>query len=223
MGVAGCKTFKLGLLVFLLLSMFAFGFTKVPPEVVKAAKQGLYELPMLRAELLKSVPASASAEVLKKVKLGAFFQVYTVEPQVLLTTQEENISFGALARPTEMWRVIVVFNNRAHSLLTMGKVDGKWQVVTWGAKGLSKELYALREKWPAKKNYKLRFIRVYQARADVVQIIDASGKSKGYVPLVSARVAFSLPGEFDPFYTMSEADVFHTMKKTVEKNMRLEK
>lgn len=204
--------------VFLGLIAFSFAEAKgIPIGVFKAAQQALKEFPMIKAELSRESKTSSA-----KISLGEFFRIYTVNPVELVEAKEAQRSFSSFIIPTFTWRVLVIVNGKPHSLLTIDKVDGEWKAVAWGAKELAKELFQLRKEWPSRE-YSLRFVRIYQARADVVQVVDREGKEKGYVPLISARVALNLSPEFDPVFTLSGKELLMDIRGVVKKELEFRK
>ncbi len=213
-------TLLLTLMVFLGLIAFSFAASKVPPGVLKAAKEGLREFPMIRADLLGKKTEKPFSPA--RVALGEFFQVYTVNPVELIEAKALRRSFRSFIIPTTEWRVIVKVNGKPHSLLTIDKIDGKWKAVAWGGRELARELSALWKEWPSK-DYRLKFVRIYQARADVVQILDKRGREKGYVPLISARIALNLTPKFDPLFTLSGREMLKNLRGIVKKELDLRK
>lgn len=209
------------LLVSLGLLILAVYSATVPQGVREAALKGLKEFPMLRAEILQA-EAGKTLTSPPSVSLGEFFQVHTVKPDELLQAPETQGSFSGLIRSTPIWRVVVMVNGEPNSLLTVEKRKGRWTAVAWGGKELAKELYSLRKEWPAPK-FKLRFIRIYQARADVIEVLDRTGKKEGYVPLVSARIALNLPPSFDPQFIISEPRLLKNLKEIVRENFDFRK
>jgi hypothetical protein len=97
--------------------------------------------------------------------------------------------------------------------MTVDRMDGEWRAVSLGASELAQQLTALMLRWP-ESSHRLRFIRVYQANADFVEVA-RGGQVLGVVPLLSARISLEAPGRFDPNDVWAGARVVGRLKPIV--------
>lgn len=163
---------------------------EVPPaDVVNAAEAGLS---LFRSQ--ESFPGgnpfgNLSADQLSSAVVGYGFQVYTVNPVRLGNDKESR--FHDMVVPMGVWRFVVVTGDSPIALLTVANVDGRWSMVSVGGTGLAGEVSAVVGAWPEASGFTHRFIRVFQAKADFMEIRGGS-ESKGFVPFASARLALNL-------------------------------
>jgi hypothetical protein len=70
--------------------------------------------------------------------------------------------------------------------------------------------------------HNFRFVRIYQAMTDLVEISRVNDAQKtGYVPLTSARASLGIAGEFTPNATLSDSDIIVPLRDVVTKNMKM--
>jgi hypothetical protein len=172
------------------------------PAVVKAAQQGLMDF-------------CAGTSGTGTLQLGMGFQVHTVNPLTLV--ENTAAALEALAFPMDMWRFIVLENGKPIGLLTVAGVNREWQAVSFGGAELSVEIANIRETWPAKSGFTFRFIRVYQATSDFMEIISGH-ESLGFAPLKSARVSLGIDSfAADPGKLLYNSDIVGPLKDMVSK------
>ncbi len=125
------------------------------------------------------------------------FQIYTVAPDVIQVESKNNLL--ELSYPTGTWRFFVKTQTRVVALITVARMDNAWKAVNIGATELASEYDKVLSAWPQTESYQARFIRVYQAKYDVVGISKAK-KLLGFVPF-TAEIRSKTMGikEFDPF------------------------
>jgi len=153
----------------------------------------------------------ANADDAAGAGIGEGFRTYTVPPDRLLDGRETELR--ALAVPTTNWQLIVFNGGSPRAVITVDRVKGAWTAVSIGAAGLAAQSAALLDRWPAS-TYRLRFIRVYQASADLMEIAEG-GAVIGYVPFLSARVALGAPGPFDAENLWSGEEVLARLRPVV--------
>lgn len=202
------KRFAKPFLVFGVLLLF-IGFSAVSlsaettpsVEVLAAAQQGLIDFPGLNGASLQQG-----------------FQVYTVLPAALMTCSD----LGAVTVPTEQWRFIVVSGGQPLGLLTVAQMEGHWQAVSMGGAGLATEMNRVMKTWPTEKGYNFRFVRLYQAMTDLVEISHVNDSQKlGYVPMTSARASLGIQGEFAPEVMLNDSQIITPLRDVVAKNIKM--
>lgn len=172
-----------------------------PPGVTEAARQGLSNYPGLTG-----------------AQLGFGFRVYTVSPVELM----ECPVMESLVIPTDMWRFVVDSNGRSTALLTVALVDGQWRAVSVGGAGLAVEMSRVMETWPQKDGCSHRFIRIYQARADFVEISKKGNAAEcGYVPMTASRMVLELEGPFDPGTLLTGTEIIPPLREIVSKSRQM--
>jgi hypothetical protein len=187
----------------------------VPPDIRAAAEAGIKE--MLEPGAgggLDRLGFRDRAEA-AGVTVGAGFQVFVVPPDLLLASKPAALE--ALATPSNQWVLLVVSGATPKSLVTVDLIDGAWKAVSIGGAGLSEEIAALLGRWPASA-YRHRFIRSYQAGAEVMEV-SRDGRVLGAVPFLSARVSLGASGRFDPGDLWPGSQVVSRMRPAVKAAM----
>ncbi|MGY8624769.1 hypothetical protein [Chromobacterium violaceum] len=157
--------------------------------IASAARQGLAEFAKQnQAEYGARLPdgfplALADGRELASLQLGRGFPVYTVDPQRLLAAEAD---LSRLMTPTGSWRFVVLSGARPVGLVTVEKMDGRWQAISFGAAELARNVEAAQAG-----HGQTRFLRVYQAQTDFLEVAPAGGKPR-FAALMSARERLSL-------------------------------
>jgi hypothetical protein len=115
---------------------------------------------------------------LKQATIGHGFEIYTVDPKELLARGD----LSSLAKPTGEWRFVVSLRGKPIGLATVQKVNGRYETVAYGGAVLAKDVDAAMAAHGNSTRSNMRFIRVYQARADFLEVDRAK-----FAPLHSAR------------------------------------
>ena len=183
---------------------------KVPSAVKAAAEKGLPTmLKALPQEVLAQFNFSSSEE-LDLASLGTPFQVYTIPPEEILN-YNAGTPIGQIIFETDHWFFPVTVKGEVRTLLTVAKVEGKWQAVSIGSAGLAKEWTEVVAKY---NSYTLKLIRIYQAAADFVLLGDAG--TDELLPMTSGRVALGYTGDAEP---MDPAETIFKLQGAVQKNI----
>ncbi|MCP5054910.1 MAG: hypothetical protein GY940_47530 [bacterium] len=200
------------------LSVAGFGVELPSSEVRDAAVKGL-DLYFKSGQVSPEQGAKmglSSAQAAGSVLTGGF-QVYKVNEQKLLYSVE---SFDRTVEAEGTWRFLVVSETQAVSLITVAKMDGKWTTVSIGGAGIAAKLQQILKAWPLDEGYEFRFIRVYNATLDLVEV-SRQGDVLGYVSLTT------LPGmeelnnhDFNAGMLYNEADFRGPLSDRVEANMQ---
>jgi hypothetical protein len=164
---------KVLMLVFFFLLSPCLSAQAPSPGVVKAAQQGL-------KDFCDGTSASGN------MHLGLGFRVHTVSPHALVNNRE--LTLEALVLPMDMWRFLVLENEKPVGLLTVVKEDQQWKAVSFGGAGLAMEIDSIGKNWSG---YTFRFIRVYQATSDFMEIMSGHD-TLGFAPLKSARISLGI-------------------------------
>lgn len=157
---------------------------------------------------------------LKQATVSYGFQVYTVDPADLIAGRS---TMKAMAKPVNQWRFVIALKGQPIGLATVEKNKGKYETVSYGAAVLAKDLdVAARQHGNADKS-NLRFLRIYQARSDFLEVDSADGRGR-FAPLHSARYsmqmqsATSAVGKSAPTL-LDETDLMQPLRSIVKQNM----
>ncbi len=158
---------------------------------------------------------------LQGAQLGTGFEVHTVEPQDLLDPRAE---LSRVARPSGTWRFVIQREGRALGLATVQKFNGRWDTVAFGAAGLAQDVDALMHAHGNAERSNLRFIRVFQAQSDFLEVRGERDGRTRFAPLVSARQSLLLQARAAragaPADGLSEpAEFIDALRTAVRKNL----
>jgi hypothetical protein len=171
---------------------------KVPPEVFQAAREGVSNSPL----------GLSTKAALDNPTVHHGFQVYTVSPLKLLNST----GLSSILTPTGLWRFVVVKEGQPVSLISVAEIEGQWKAVSIGGTQLAVEVARVMERWPAEQGFSHRFTRIYQARADFIEI-SSNGRCIGFVPLTASRLAFGMSGEFDPAALLHSPEIMPRLQR----------
>lgn len=118
---------------------------------------------------------------LKSATLGLGFEVYSAHPQTLLAGGRP---FDQMLMGTGVWNFVVLVDKNPVALLELEKLNGKWQVNGAGAAKLAQDVHVSTQNHAGKNAF--RFIRIYQATADFMEVKDMEGRAR-FAPLLAAR------------------------------------
>jgi hypothetical protein len=191
-----------------------------------AAERGLAEFVQRKQAQAMEGPAGrlplavASVPDLANARIAYGFEVHTIEPKDLVEGRTE---LARMVKPTGVWRFVVRAEGRAVGLVTVASVDGRWQAVSVGGRGLAQEVDALMATHADAGHRNVRFIRVFQAQSDLLEVASATDGSVRYAPLLSARQALSQAPEVDDAADAAALrdgyDLLEPLRAAVKKNM----
>jgi hypothetical protein len=166
---------------------------------------------------LKGLEGFVDLEKYQSFQLGEGFRVHTVHPKNLL--EDSGLALQKMIVPLDMWRFIVLENSQPKGLLTMAKVEGQWQAVSFGAADLAAEIQTVKNAWPKEDGFGFRFVRIYQARSDFMEIRKA-GESLGYAPLAAAKLSLSLQNfQLEPAVLLHDSEILEPLKRLVKQTV----
>lgn len=162
--------------------------SKEPQGLRQAAEQGLKSMV---AELSRDIapgtlPDGFPFEIndlseLSRATLGMGFEIHSAHPKQILaggTTLDKMVIGNGI------WHFIVLVDANPVALLEMHKVNGKWEAIGAGAAKLAQDVQMAANQHAGGSAF--RFVRIYQATADLLEIRDAQATAQ-YVPLIAAR------------------------------------
>lgn len=203
-------------------TLTAVASAREPQGLRIAAEAGLRSVISELTRDLKagSLPAEFPFDVndlseLKLAKLGLSFEVNTIQPQTLLAG---NRPMEQMVTGTGIWNFVVMVNNAPVALLELEKNYGKWVVNGVGGAKLAQDVQAAAQNHSAKDAF--RFVRIYQATADFMEVKDAASKAR-YVPLIAARETLKMaPAPASGAASLSDgSDLIPTLQNAVRANI----
>lgn len=167
-----------------------------------AAERGLAEYVQRKQRHAGASRAKAlavdGADELARARIAGGFEVHTVAPDEMLAGRGE---LRQMAKPSGVWRFFARIDARPLGLVTVQRVDGRWQAVSFGAAGLAQELSTLMAQHGQAGSALrgrggdgggsdgLRFIRIHQAQTDLLEVTSPRDLQSRYALLSSARHA----------------------------------
>lgn len=130
-----------------------------------------------------------TARELKDATITYGFPVYTIDPPELLAGRG---TMQSMARHTNVWRFVIAIGQRPVGMATVEKVNGRFEVVEYGAAVLAKDLNVLAAQHGNGDKSNLRMVRIYQARSDLLEVTGSDGRAR-FAPMHSARQSLPLP------------------------------
>jgi len=158
---------------------------------------------------------------LQRARLAYGFEVHTIEPQDLLDSGAE---LSQRVKPTGTWRFVVQLEGRPIGLVTVQQHNGRWESIAFGAAVLAKDVDAVMQRHANSARSNVRFIRVFQAQSDFLEVQDANpGRSARFAPLVSARESLLLQAQrgsgAEQAGLTEAAELLEPLRAAVRKNL----
>jgi hypothetical protein len=157
---------------------------------------------------------------LKEATISYGFPVYTIDPPELMAGRG---SMQNMVRPTPQWRFVIALRGRPIGMATVERNQGKFETVAYGAAVLAKDVDALMGFHGNADKSNLRFVRVYQARSDLLEVVGQDGRAR-FAPLHSARESLLLQQRASKDGKrsedlMDEAELVQPLRSAVKLNM----
>ncbi len=156
---------------------------------------------------------------LKEAVIGYGFPVHTVDAKDIVAGRTD---LQAMAKPTGQWRFIVSVRGKPVGLATVEQVNGRYETIAYGGAILAKDVEALTSHHGNAARSNLRFVRIYQARSDFLEVA-SEGRTR-YAPLHSARESLLLQaramksGQGDASL-MEASEVLQPLRAAVKANL----
>lgn len=118
---------------------------------------------------------------LKNAKLGFAYEVHSAHPQTIMAGGRP---LDQMLMGTGIWNFVVMVDEHPVALIELEKVHGKWSVNGVGGAKLAQDVHVTSQNHTGRNAF--RFVRIYQATADFLEVKDIEGKAR-YAPLLAAR------------------------------------
>ncbi|MES2317609.1 MAG: hypothetical protein V4631_08955 [Pseudomonadota bacterium] len=149
---------------------------------------------------------------LKQATISYGFPVYTIDPPDLLGGRS---TMRHMAKPVNQWRFVITLDQRAIGLATVEKNGGRYETVAYGAAVLAQDLDAAANYYGNADKSNLRFVRIYQARSDLLEVASMDGRGR-FAPLHSARASLMLK---QGSVLLDETDLIEPLRAAVKHNL----
>jgi hypothetical protein len=156
---------------------------------------------------------------LKDAVIGYGFAVHTVDPADLLAGRG---SMQQMTRATGQWRFVVMLDNKPIGLVTVEKNQGRFETTAYCGAVLAKDIDALMNQHGNAERSNVRFVRIYQARADLLEVSGQNDGTVRFAPLHSARQSLGMQGTSEAKASQAlvdEADLLTPLRAAVKSNL----
>lgn len=194
-------------------------------EALAAAQRDFGQFVQLQLQRQGGLPLDFPLDIsdvqdLRQATIGHGFPVYTIDPPQMLAGRG---SMQSMARQTGTWRFVIMLGGRAIGLATVEKTNGRFETVAYGGAVLAKDLDALAGHYGNADKSNLRFVRIFQARSDLLEVTAADGRAR-FAPMHSARESLMLQQRarkqgLAPADLLEEAELQQPLRSAVKQNM----
>ncbi|MGM9480175.1 hypothetical protein ACS5PN_03180 [Roseateles sp. NT4] len=153
---------------------------------------------------------------LANTRIAGGFEVHTIAPQDIAAGRSE---LRHMVQASGIWRFFVKVGTRPVGLVTVQRMDGRWQAVSFGGAGLAQELSELMAEHADVGADHLRFIRVHQAQTDLLEVVSPTDLQARYAPLASARAALSTEAPATTSKLLDTYELLEPLRNAVKRNL----
>jgi hypothetical protein len=160
---------------------------------------------------------------LKDAKISYGFPVYSIPPQDIMNGRGD---LRSMAKATGEWRFVITLHDSPIGMATLSQTNGRWGITSYGAAVLSKDVDASMAVHGNATRSNVRFIRVYQAMSDFLEVTSATDASTRFAPLHSARQSLLLQQRSEKTGSTSanngllaQGDFIDVLRASVKSNM----
>lgn len=160
---------------------------------------------------------------LKDAKIGYGFPVYSLPPQDVMNGRGD---LRSMAKATGEWRFVITLHDNPIGLATLRQTNGRWGVTSYGAAILAKDVDAAIAMHGNSTRSNLRFIRVYQAMSDFLEVVSPTDARARFAPLHAARQNLLLQQRSEKTGTQSannglldQSDILDPLRVSVKRNI----
>ncbi len=195
-------------------------------EAMSAAQR---DLAQFAAHQLKtrgnSAPTDFPLEIsnlqeLKEAKIEYGFAMHTIDPAELIAGRS---TMQRMAKPINQWRFVITVQNRPIGMATVERNKGRYETVSYGAAVLAKDVDALATAHGNADKSNLRFVRIFQARSDLLEVVTNDGRAR-FAPMHSARESLMLQQRASvdgkrADTLLDDADLVQPLRTAVKQNL----
>jgi len=173
----------------------------------------------------KGAPADFPLDVtdlqeLKEAMIAYGFAMHTIDPSELIAGRS---TMQRMAKPINQWRFVITLRNRPIGMATVERNGGRYETVAYGAAVLAKDVDALAATHGNADKSNLRFVRIFQARSDLLEVVTTDGRAR-FAPMHSARESLMLQQRASKDGIRSDgllddADLVQPLRTAVKQNL----
>lgn len=160
---------------------------------------------------------------LKDAKIAYGFPVYSLPPQDVMNGRGD---LRSMAKATGEWRFVITLNDAPIGLATLRQNNGRWGVTSYGGAVLAKDVDAAIAVHGNSTRSNLRFIRVYQAMSDFLEVVSSTDTRARFAPLQSARQTLLLQQRSEKtgvqnsnYGLLEQSDILEPLRISVKRNI----
>lgn len=166
----------------------------------------------------------ADPQDLKDAKLAYGFPVYTIKPNDIMTGRGD---LHSMTLPTGEWRFVITVHETPVGMATLQQVNGGWKITSYGAAVLAKDVDAVLALHANAELSNVRFVRIFQAQSDFLEVMSPQDAHARFAPLHSARQSLLIqqrneksgnPAVNDGL--LEQSDFIDSLRASVKSNMK---
>lgn len=197
-----------------------FAARRANNDALAAAKRDFAQFVETQLRRPGGLPAGFPLEVtnvddLKQAQVSYGFPVFTIDPPDMLAGRG---TMQSMTKHTNSWRFVITLADRPIGMATVERNQGKFETVAYGGAVLSKDLDALARHHGNADKSNLRFVRIYQARADLLEVMGADNRAR-FAPMHSARQSLALKAAPDRADLLEEQDLQQPLRTAIKQNL----
>jgi hypothetical protein len=157
---------------------------------------------------------------LKEAKVEYGFAMHTIDPADLVAGRS---TMQRMVKPINQWRFVIMLRNRPIGMATVERHNGRYDTVAYGAAVLAKDVDALAGLHGNADKSNLRFVRIFQARSDLLEVVEVDGRAR-FAPMHSARESLLLQQRASKDgkradALLDEAELLQPLRAAVKQNL----
>lgn len=167
----------------------------------------------------------ADVHDLEDAKLAYGFPIYTVKPNDILSGSGD---LHSMAQPTGEWRFVITVHQTPVGMATLQQVKGNWKITSYGGAVLAKDVDAVSALYANTERSNMRFLRIYQAQSDFLEVASSQDAHAQYAPLQSARQSLLLQQRNEKSGNalngnglLEQSDFIDSLRTSVKSNMKI--
>lgn len=165
----------------------------------------------------------ADVQDLEGAKLAYGFPIYTVKPNDIMAGND----LRSMAQPTGEWRFVITAHETPIGMATLQQVNGRWKITSYGAAVLAKDVDATFSLHANADRSNVRFVRIFQAQSDFLEVTSPLDAHTRYAPLRSARQSLLIQQRNEkagnPLANnglLEQSDFMDALRASVKSNMK---
>jgi hypothetical protein len=178
-----------------------FAQEAIPKEISDAANSGYHQYLEKIPRGRESLYGFKNRDEFALAKIGKPYQIFLLTKEFYTVPIINNDNYLV---PSDEWRVAVTVNNEYRVMVTVAKMNGRWETVGIGAAGLANDLGVFEKQHPSSARYG-RILRVLQLDCEFL-LIPPDPLQSGFKTyfLRSADIAFDQSQDDNTSYSLQQ-------------------